>query len=165
VLVSSARAAEVIEIGNLRFDAPAKFERQRPRSEIIAHEFTVPAAKGDDQGGRMTVMEAGGTVDQNIERWYAQFTQPDGSPTKDVARLEEKKLGGRLVHFVDISGTYDDKPAPFAPGVKRDNYRMLGAIIETARGNIYFKFYGPQKTLAEHAEQFRTMIVKGLDKS
>lgn len=161
-----AAESNVIEMGPLKFNAPAKFKAQRPRSDIIAYEFASPPAEGDEQGGRLTVMAAGGSIDQNIERWYTQFTQPDGSSTKKASKVEKEEVQGLKVHLVDIPGTFIDKPAPFAPGpgVKRENYRMLGAIVESPEGNVFFKFYGPEKTIAQDAEAFREMIT-GLKKS
>jgi hypothetical protein len=110
----------------------------------------------------MTVMGAGGTVAANVERWLGQFSQPDGSPTKDKAVTKTLKLAGCTVTLVDIPGTYKDMPGgPFAGGksVDRPNYRMLAAIVETAgQGSYFLKFYGPAATVAKHADGFRTMI-------
>jgi hypothetical protein len=148
-----------IVVGKYVTKAPESFTRQQPRSKIITYEFSVPAAEGDEQPGRLTVMSAGGTVEQNLDRWYQQFTQPDGSKTRDRARVEKKTVAGHDVHFVNIAGTYDDKPAPFAAqGVARPNYRMLGAIVALPEGNVYFKFYGPRQTIADNQEGFRKMI-------
>lgn len=147
-----------IEIGKLAFTAPAAFARQQPRSQIVAYEFSTKPAEGDKQAGRLTVMISGGGVEQNIARWYGQFTQPDGKETKDRAKTEKKEIAGETAHFVDIAGTYDDKPGPFAPGVKRENYRMLAAIVPSAEGLVFFKFYGPEKTVAAGADDFRKFI-------
>jgi hypothetical protein len=66
------------------------------------------------------------------------------------------------VTLVDVSGTYKDMPGgPFAGGktVERPDYRMLAAIVETAKdGSHFLKFYGPAETVAKHADGFRTMI-------
>jgi hypothetical protein len=110
----------------------------------------------------MTVMGAGGTVQANIDRWYGQFTQPDGSATKDKATSKKINVAGCAVTMVDISGTYKDMPGgPFAGGraIERPEYRMLAAIIEVPdQGNYFLKFYGPAKTVAKHADGFRAMI-------
>ena len=152
-------ATRDIVFGKYVVKAPEKFTRQQPRSKIIAYEFSVPAAEGDEQTGRLTVMSAGGTVEANLDRWYAQFSQPDGSSTRNRAKVEKKAVAGHEVHFVNIAGTYDDKPAPFAAqGVARENYRMLGAIVVLPEGNVYFKFYGPRQTIADNQEAFRKMI-------
>lgn len=69
----------------LELIAPEAWKREKPRSRIIEHEFSVPAAEGDENPGRMTIMAAGGSVDDNVARWVAQFKQPDGGATKNAA--------------------------------------------------------------------------------
>lgn len=148
--------------GKLAFEAPAAWTKKKPKSNIIEVEFEAPAAKGDEIAGRLTIMGAGGNVEQNIERWYGQFTQPDGSDTKKAAKVEKKSIGGNTVHVVDIAGTYKDSPAgPFAGGktVNREDFRMLAAIIETkAAGNYFIKFYGPKGTIAENEKAFQELL-------
>lgn len=156
--VGSSEKDRTIALGDFKLVAPAEFTRQQPRSQIIAYEFTSPAAEGDERGGRLTVTAAGGSVEANIERWYGQFTQPDGGSTKDAATVEELSAAGQKIYLVDIPGTFDDKPAPMAPGVKRPNYRMLGAIVATPDGNYYLKFYGPRKTVEQQREAFASML-------
>jgi hypothetical protein len=110
----------------------------------------------------MTVMGAGGTVEANIDRWYGQFTQPDGKPTKDKATTKKIDVAGCKVTLVDIPGTYKDSPGgPFAGGqtVERPDYRMLAAIVETGdQGNHFLKFYGPAATVGKHAAGFQKMV-------
>jgi hypothetical protein len=129
---------------------------------MIAYEFAIPKAEGDEQDGRMTVMAAGGSVEANIDRWIGQFTQPDGSNTADKAKTEEKEIAGHKVHLVDIPGTYNESMGggPFAPGkvVERPDYRMLAAIIETPAASYFIKLYGPDKTIAANADGFRKMV-------
>jgi len=135
------------------------WKRVEPRVRIIDHEFAVTSAEGDELPGRVTVMGAGGTVEANIDRWLGQFTQPDGGSSRERARQEKKAIAGQEVHLLDVSGTYDDKRGPFAPGVKRPGFRMLAAIVMTKKqGNYFVKFYGPEKTVAENEKAFAEMI-------
>lgn len=142
--------------------APEGWKRVQPKSSIVETEFAIPSEGEGLQPGRMTVMGAGGSVQANVDRWYGQFAQPDGSDTKSKATAKKVKLAGCDVTIVDISGTYKDAPAgPFAGGkaVDRPDYRMLAAIVETPdRGNYFLKFYGPGKTVAKHADGFRAMV-------
>jgi len=145
--------------GKLQLTAPAEWKRVEPKVKIIEYEFAAPASEGDEIDGRFTVMGAGGSIEANVERWYGQFQQPDGSDTEDKAKSSKKKVGGQEVHIVDISGTYLDKRGPFDPGTKRENYRMLAAIITTeSSGNYFLKFYGPAKTVADQKEAFMSLV-------
>lgn len=140
----------------LRMTAPERWVPKRPAMRMIAYELAVPAVEGDAQDGRVTVMTAGGTVEANIERWAGQFSQPDGAATKP--KTETKTVAGQEVHLVDLAGTYKDARGPFAPAVERHGYRMLAAIIPTAEGAYFVKFYGPTKTVSENEGAFRSMI-------
>ncbi len=150
--------------GKLELKAPESWVRKAPQTRIVEHEFAIPAAAGDKADGRFTIMAAGGSVDANIDRWYAQFSQPDGGSTKDKATVKKTTASGLNVHVVDMSGTYKDQRGPVAPAVERPNYRMLAAIIETGgAGNYFLKFYGPEKTVAANEKAFVEMV-EGLQK-
>lgn len=151
-----------VAAGKLSLAAPANWKRVQPRSRIVETEFSVPPAAGDDRPGRLTVMGAGGTIEANIDRWFGQFSQPDGSATKDKAAVKKLTVAGCTVTLVDVSGTYKDMPGgPFAGGrmTERPDYRMLAAIIETGdAGNYFLKLYGPAKTIGGSADGFRKMV-------
>ena len=157
-------AAELgFSIGDSSFSlsAPEGWQRVQPRSQIVEAEFAIPGEKGL-QPGRMTVMGAGGSIEANIERWFGQFGQPDGSATKDRAAVKKTMVAGCKVTLVDISGIFRDMPGgPFAGGktIERPDYQMLAAIVETpSQGNYFIKFYGPAVTVAEYADGFQTMV-------
>ena len=142
-----------VDIDVLRLSAPEKWVRKQPRSTMLVAEFALPKAEGDAQDGRLTVMSAGGTIEENIDRWRKQF---GGKPEKETK--DEVELGGVTVTVVDFTGKYSDQAGPFAPGVEREGYRMLGAIIPV-KGQLYFvKAYGPEKTMDAQGEAFRNFL-------
>ncbi len=174
--------------GKILLTAPKSWVRTQPRVRFIDHEFTVPATKEEaakinppkaeppadtpkedapqpeSLDGRVTVMGAGGAVEANIERWIGQFSQADGSETKNLVPEAERKttIAGLEVLRVDLSGTYHDSPRPLDPTAKavdRENYRMLAAIVVTPKlGNYFIKFYGPRPLVDDHAAEFNKMI-------
>lgn len=148
--------------GAFSLQAPEGWQRVQPKSGIVETEFSIPSEGPDMPAGRMTVMGAGGDVQQNIDRWYGQFSQPDGAATKDKAVTKALKLAGCTVTMVDVAGTYKDTPGgPFAGGktIERPGYRMLAAIVETPDDGKYFlKFYGPAATVTKHVDGFRKMV-------
>lgn len=163
-LPNLAIAGDELDLAIATTEAPDGWEKKEPRVNIIRYEYHAPKVEGDPADARMTVMAAGGTVKANIERWYGQFTQPDGGSTEEVATVKEKEIDGFDVTIVDISGTYKDQRGPFAPAKMREDYRMLGAIIPVREGAaIYFKMYGPKKTMDKHDEAFMKMI-EGIEK-
>jgi len=159
--LAEATGVFTIADGAFTLEAPAGWERVQPKSRMVEVEFSVPAAQGEAPG-RMTVMGAGGSIEANIERWRGQFTQPDGSDTRDKTTTKKLKVAGCEVTMVDIAGTFADMPGgPFAGGqaVQRPGYRMLAAIVETpGQGNSFVKLTGPAATIAGQEDAFRKMI-------
>jgi hypothetical protein len=68
----------IIELGEgkLSITAPAEWKKVQPKSRIIEYEFSTKSAEGDREAGRVTIMGAGGSVEDNITRWIGQFSQP-----------------------------------------------------------------------------------------
>jgi hypothetical protein len=159
---SAGGTAFTVADGKLAFTAPKGWTKKQPRTRIIEVEFEISAAKGDENPGRFTMMGAGGDVQANIDRWFGQFEQPGGADSKEKAKVEKLTVAGKTVHYVDLAGTYKDSPSgPFAGGktIKRENYRMLAAIVETKEaGNYFLKFYGPKATVAENEMAFKGML-------
>jgi hypothetical protein len=59
---------------------------------------------------------------------------------------------------VDFSGTFNDQRGPFAPAVECPDYRMLGAIFDVDGQLHFIKCYGPSKTMAARADEFRAFV-------
>lgn len=161
--VGRAEDNKVIDLadGAVKMTVPASWKTVEPRSRIIEHEFQAP--KEGDTVSRITIMAAGGSIDANVERWLGQFTQPDGKATKDVAKIEKKKVGDYEVTMVDITGTMSESMGggPFAPGktVKREGYRMLGAIIDTKdKGLQFIKLTGAAELVEQQKKEFSDFI-------
>jgi hypothetical protein len=146
--------------GKLSLTAPNNWTKKEPASRIVEAEFAIPPAKGDETPGRLTAMGAGGSVESNIERWVGQFVGPAGAAPKP--QRDKTTVSGAEVEIVDLSGTYKDSPGgPFAGGktIMRENYRMLGAIIQTKdKGNYFLKLYGPKATIDANANSFHEMV-------
>ncbi|MGB6043435.1 MAG: hypothetical protein WBF93_09795 [Pirellulales bacterium] len=167
VLPSSATAKEDKDVqpitlgdGSLQLTPPASWTAKKPKfANIVQYEFSVDPADGDKTSGRVTVGGAGGGLSQNKQRWFGQFSQPDGSPTADHAKEEKKEISACTVHLIAISGTYNAPPFDPGGGGPRKNYRMLAAIIDGGVGGSYYlKFYGPAGTVEKNEAAFRKMI-------
>jgi len=146
--------------GRLKLVAPEAWVKKKPRTNIVEFEFALPAVEGDTNDGRLTIMGAGGGVEANIARWMGQFQAADGGALKNAAEPAKNEVDGQVVHWVDLSGTYADKPrGPFGPSTEREGYRMLAAIIATKKHGQYFvKCYGPAKTIAGSEAEFKAFV-------
>lgn len=159
--------------GKLLLAAPADWVQVKPKSNIVQYEFSAPKLdeKEKDKAARITFTASGGSIEDNLVRWYGQFEQADKSSTKDKSKVEKFEVAGQTIHFVDIPGNFKDTmgAGPFAPSkapTLRENYRMLGAIIETKDlGNHYVKITGPADTVEKLAEGFKKMLKELVVKS
>ncbi len=146
----------------LKWAVPENWAPQSQRPMRLAT-YTVPAAKGDREPAEFAVFYfgqgQGGTVDANLDRWIGQFTQSDGKPSKDAAKIEHGNFHGLKVTTVDVSGTYNGMSGPMQPvGKPAPGYRLLGAIIEGPQGLVFFKFTGPIKTVTENENQYHKIL-------
>ncbi len=139
-----------------QLQVPAEFERTQPASRIVQHEFKV--GQGETTA-RLTMMAAGGSVDDNIKRWKGQFSGGDEAAQKS----EKMDIGKWTVHIVDVSGAYAERMGggPFAGGkvVQRENYAMAGAIMIEPEGRQFFiKMIGPADVVKANREKFVAMV-------
>jgi len=126
-------------------------------------QFLLPRTSGDDADGELVAFYfgpgQGGSVEANIDRWVGQFGQPDGSSSKEKAKITKSETAGMAVTFVDLTGTYQ---APIMPGAPEHHnspgYRLLAAVVETPEGPWFFKLVGPQKTIGKWSESFNMFI-------
>jgi hypothetical protein len=138
--------------GGIKIATPEGWNVVQPKSSMIQAEFALPKAEGDEDDGRLTVMMAGGSIEANVQRWRDQFEELVDRP------VEEIDVSGTKATLVDLSGTYNDQRGMMGPTTKRPGYRMLAAIIETPKGMLFVKGYGPANTMAKHADDFRAFV-------
>ena len=149
--------------GKLVLSIPKDWEKPKAKtSRILEHELLKPAKAERTEQVRITMMAAGGGVQPNIDRWYTQFTQPDGKSTKDASKVKEMEVDGGKIHRVEIPGNHTMRigGGPFAPGkeVKLENARMLAAIVELKDMLYFIKLTGPDELVKKETESFDKML-------
>lgn len=100
-----------------------------------------------------------GSIDDNVNRWLDQFQQPDGKPSREVAKIEKTKFGGQDATYVSLTGRYVNQGMPGGGGpVDKPDQALLAAIVASPQGPYYFKLVGPKDTVDGNAKAFRTML-------
>ncbi len=139
----------------VKWTVPASWKLAAGRPMRVAT-YTIPAAPGAETaecGVFFFGSGQGGGVDENINRWLAQF-EGGSAPKKS-----EKTVGGLKVHLVDVSGTYLAPGGPMMQSQgKKPGYRLLGAIVEAPQGMVFFKCTGPAATIAKAQADFGRLI-------
>ena len=146
-------------VAGLHWSMPAGWKAGAERP-MRAATYSVPAVSGDHEDAECVVyffgQGQGGSVQANIDRWKGQFTKGGQPATPKIAK---RTIHGLTVTTIDLAGEYAGMGGPMAtaPSTK-SGYRMLGAIIENADGNLFLKFAGPEKTIAANQAKFEQLL-------
>jgi len=147
----------------IKFDSPAGWVSKTPSSSMRVADWTLPKADGDKDDATVTLYyfgTTGGTVQANIDRWISQMAQPDGKPTKDLAKTAMlTSTSGLKISTFDVTGTYVAEKTPGSPDhYNEPGYRLRAAVVETTGGAHYIKFVGPANTVARWSQSFETFL-------
>jgi hypothetical protein len=99
-----------------------------------------------------------GSVEANVDRWLGQFTQPDGSSSRDVAKIENTKLAQQDATIVSISGHYVAGAMPGSAAVDLPSAELLAAIVASPSGPYYWRLVGGKATVVANEQKFRAML-------
>jgi hypothetical protein len=157
---AAARAGQSTAMG-LRFSVPKRWERVQAASEVRGAQYRIPHARGDTEDGELVLykftFEDDKGIQSTIDRWYAQFTQPDGRPSKDAATVTTRTVHGLTVTRVALSGTYRPSTGPMELRNK-PGYRLLGAAVEGKGGPWFWRAIGPAATMEKAESGFDELI-------
>lgn len=148
----------------LGYDAPDDWQKQQPANPARRAQFGLPRAEGDPEDGLLVLSyfgkAQGGPIEANLQRWAMMFTTADGKPVADSSVLRrESEVNGLKVWSIDVTGRYSDAMSrPNQPGPTAQDFRLLGAIVETPDGKWFFKATGPAPTMAKHHDAFMKML-------
>jgi len=143
-------------VAGMVWSRPQRWEKAAERP-MRAATYNIPASKEGTEGGECAVFYfgtgQGGDVNLNIERWGSQF-----EPAEQAVKTT-KQVAGMKVTLVQIDGTYLAPAGPMMQSQgKKENYRLLGAIVEAPNGSVFFKFTGPANTISAAELEFDAMI-------
>src|SRR5215813_12786354 len=152
-----------ISFATIKYDVPAGWVAKKPSSSMRVADFTLPKVAGDPEDATTTIYffgaQQGGSVQANMERWIGQMKQPDGRPSKDVAKSSNLTAHGLKVSIVDVSGTYVAETAPGSgQNFNKPGFRQIAAVVETPGGNYYVKLTGPAKTVAKWEQSYFDLL-------
>jgi hypothetical protein len=149
--------------GELRYDVPEGWQTEKPNSNMRVAQYRLPRADGDKADAELVLyyfgQGQGGSAQANIDRWLNQMQQPDGSSSKEKAKIETMTVNGMPFTTVDVLGKYNGGMAspgatPSATPADMSNYRLRAAIIETPKGSYFVKLTGPQKTVSRWEQAY-----------
>lgn len=148
----------------LVWKVPPRWQTAANPSSMRIATYHVPRAPGDDADADVSVTQAGGTVEANVDRWIGQF----GPEAKKNAKQTTRKIAGFDVTIVEVEGAYNGGMSgtgmsdPKAPVGKA---ALLGAIVATPGMPHFFKITGPSKTVLSARAELDALLASISSKS
>lgn len=151
---SSARPVQEqapgVRVAGISWSVPAGWQVEGEKPMRVAS-YRIPAAPGDPEGGECAVFffgsGQGGDVEANLQRWYGQMEQPDGSSSGAQAKQAVQTINGLQVTTIEVPGTYLFSPRPMSQEkIKKSGYLLLGGIVDAPGGRVFFKLTAPTQT-------------------
>ncbi len=156
---ASVVASSRIRIGELTVTVDEGWIQEAPSSSMRLTQFRLPASEpGIDDAELAVFSSIGGSVQDNLSRWFDQFSQPDGSDSQEKARVQEFSVNEMSTTIADLTGTFTGGGMPMSQPVEKKDYRLLAAIVVGASDVYYFKLVGPDKTVERWATSFGEFI-------
>lgn len=155
-ITQGAPSEGTTSIAGITWALPSKW-KEGPARQMRVATYMMPAANGDTDGGECAVFYfgsgQGGDVEANISRWVSQFESPD-APVRSI-----KEVRGMKVTLVEVVGTYLSPGGPMMQSQgKKENYQLLGAIIDAPEGMVFFKATGPANTMKASKQDFEALV-------
>lgn len=153
---SGSTKTEDVKLKDLVLKVPTTWKTVPSASRMRLATFETPAAKGESEGGELTIFSfagGGGDVASNLSRWIGQF---EGD--KRTSEVLKGKAGDNAYYLADITGNYKKSVGPpiLQKTETKEGYRMLGVILVLeGKGVYYLKLAGPDSTIKAAAEDFR----------
>jgi hypothetical protein len=104
---------------------------------------------------------AGGSIDQNVQRWEMQFKDETGGSV--VAYPKKITVAGCPVTKVSLDGIMKGG-MPGGPSADSPNWALRGALIEGPQGLVVVKLSGPKETV-DGASQAWEQMIDGMKKT
>ena len=154
-LGAAAAPAKKGAAGGFVWEVPARWTVMPARS-MRAATYAVPGATANEAGECAVFYFAGGeggSIDANVERWSRQF---EGTP-KPLRSV--RMVRGLSVTLVKLAGAYLAPGGPMMQSQgKRPGYVLVGAIIQTVEGNLFFKLTGPAATVSAAQADWESLV-------
>ena len=156
-LTALASAAEessgFVKIESFKFALPEGWKSVTPSSPMRKAQLEV--ARGPEKA-EVTFFhfgaDQGGSVADNISRWYAQF------PGSEKNRITENvQVGAVKITFAMTEGTFSSG-MPGGPTTPMEGYALCGAILESSSGSVFVKMTGPNAVVKASTEAFKKMV-------
>jgi hypothetical protein len=165
----SAEAAPdevAFKVAGEQFSIPSKWTAETPETSVRAGQWRVPGLRGTaptpvGADGELIVFYfgpgLGGTAQENIYAWRSSVLDADGHPV--AGEIGTREIAGSKITELVAFGSYRDPvPIPGLPPLLRPGYGLAAAVVETPRGNLYWRLTGPAPLVTETLPLLRKIL-------
>jgi hypothetical protein len=157
-LAAQDKKGDVVGLDGMKAPVPGEWKAEKPANLMRHIQFRLPKFGDDKDDAELVVFKSlSGTPEQNIKRWKDMFQPPEGKGIEDVAKVTEIKIGTAKAPYLDVSGTYKFKAAPFDPKSKvelKPGFRMLAIQYDGKDDTYHLRLVGPAKTVDHFKKGF-----------
>lgn len=155
--------ATTVTFLDYRTTVPAGWTSRAPASAMRLAEFVVASPDATAPGAEVVVYffgkGQGGTVESNLARWKAQFSNPSGAPVPETVTRDSS--GAFPITIAEYRGTYARGIGAGSPDQARPDQALVAGIAETPRGTLFIQLFGPAGRVAAERDAF-VRFLKGL---
>ena len=157
VFGTAAEAPKTFSVSEFTFTRPANWEWVPANSPMRKAELKVESKDKKDTAEVIFFYfgeSNGGGAQANVDRWLSQFKEPR---EKLNSKVDTAKINNHTVTFVQAEGTYMSG-MPGGPKTPQPNSMLVGAILESPKGNVFVRMTGPSGLVKESQAEFKKMI-------
>lgn len=151
--------AELTTVGwfGIMTEVPSNWEQTPPDSPMRAAQFTVPPPSPGAQGAELVVfhfgLTAGGSAQENVQRWIGQL-EPDIEPVHYRAQRDGLTITEVIVEGTMLPSTMGTGPTQSVP-----DSALHGVVIEGGpQGSIFLRLSGGRTAVRDAEPAIATLV-------
>lgn len=127
-----------------------------PAFTPVTPDNSMRLAQLESEDVTVTISQAGGSTQANIERWAAQIVDQNGNtvPPEDTY---ERTVAGFDATVIETFGAYLEGGMMGTP-TRRENFGLVGAVIETPGSSTFIKMTGPADQVDDKLTDFDILL-------
>lgn len=145
----AAGGADLISVPGIEFALPEGWTSVAPANRMRLAQLEA----GDVL---VTISQAGGSTEANIDRWLGQIVDQYGQSTGATDEYE-RTVADYPATVVEAFGAYLEGGMMGTP-TRRENYGLAGAVIETPGSSTFVKMTGPADQIEEQLPAFDILL-------
>ena len=154
-------AGPAFKVAGLQFTIPSRWQVVPADNPVRVGQWQIPAPHSDGLGGEAVAYffgaKGGGSAKENIDGWINTMSNAEGHPAS--AEVTSRTAGGLKISQVVIYGTYNQPiPLPGVPPRAMPNFALVGVVVESPQGSIYWRFTGPDALVKADLPLFTKII-------